>query len=483
MPKLADFEESLDHLKERLGFGTSYDVKVREFRVGGRKSALVYIQGLIKGREAQELVRGLEAVERSELAPDPLAKLLNRYLVHYDVQPIDDLEKVFDLVLAGPAVLLVDGLDQAIVVDLRQYPVRAIEEPDLERVTRGAHTGFVETLLFNTDLIRRHVRDPRLRFELLRIGRRSKTDVTLAYIQDIARPDLVAELKRRLQRIAVDALPTGARSVEEFVFQANPLNPLPTVRYTERPDVTAAHLLEGYVALIADTTPMAMILPTTAWQFTQHAEEYFQNPLVGTYLRWVRMLGIGLSLVLGPLWLALVQTQPMLPAWLAFIGPEKPAQVPLALQLLLLEVGLDLIRVALIHTPTALATSLGIVGAVLLGQLAVDVGLLTPETILYVAITAIGYFATPSIEFAYALRIFRYVLYAATIPFGLIGLLGGLALVFLVFAFTRSLGLPYLWPLLPFNGRALLRLLFRYPIPDVRFRPAAIAGRDEEARP
>lgn len=279
--------------------------------------------------------------------------------------------------MAGPMLMLVDGLTSAVVIDVREYPVRGVEEPDLERVTRGSHEGFVETAIFNTNLVRRRIRDPKLRFEAMQVGQRSKTDVFIGYIADIADAGLVKEVKKRISHIKRDALPMGGKNLEEYILGTS-INPLPVTRYTERPDVAAAHMYEGHVCIFVDTSPFAMIVPVTAWHFTQHAEEYFQNPPVGTYLRWVRTMGIILSMLLIPVWYALVHT-PNLPDWLSWLGPTEESVVPLWFQFVILEMGLDMIRIALVHTPNALATSLGIVGAILLGDLAVTVGIFVPK--------------------------------------------------------------------------------------------------------
>ena len=292
---------------------------------------------------------------------------------------------------------------------------------------------------------------------------------------------MVQEVKERIDRIDRDALPMGGKNLEEYILGTS-INPLPVTRYTERPDVAAAHLYEGHVVILVDTTPFALLVPVTAWHFTQHAEEYFQNPPIGTYLRWVRTLGIFLSLVLIPVWY-LLATSTHLPSWLEFIGPKEPGTVPLWLQFALLEIGLDVIRMALIHTPNALATSLGLVGATLLGDLAVSIGLFTGEAILYTAVVAIGTFATPSLEFSLAIRLFRFFLFVGSVIWGWWGLGITSLITVLIFGLTRSFGVPYLWPLIPLDGPALLRIIFRYPIPQVSVRPRMTKPQDLRAVP
>ncbi len=476
-----ELDKNLEYLNKRLGIDVSFDVLVREIKVGGKDAALVFLDGLIKDKETQTLMIHLLSIERGDINPNTVKKLMEEQLPYFEVSVLGSLEEVIESVLSGPLALLVNGMDKAVILDVRQYPVRGIQEPDLERVTRGARDGFVETGLLNVNLIRRRLRDPGLRFEAMQLGKRSKTDVFVGYINDIADPALVAELKRRLEVVNASALPMGTKNLEEYIFGTK-INPFPVARFTERPDVAAAHLLEGNIIVITDTTPTAMILPVTAWHFTQHAEDYFNNPVVGTYIRWLRFAAMVMAFLLTPVWLVLAQNKESLPQSLQFIGPRGAASVPLFVQFLLLEVAVDITRMAFIHTPNAVSTSLGLVAAILLGDFAVKVGLFIPETILYQAITAIAYFAIPNYEFGMATRLFRLLILTLTGLFSFWGLGVGIAITLLVMGFTKSLGLPYLWPLIPFHGPSLLRLLFRYPIPIVVSRPPFTRPVDADVR-
>lgn len=457
-------------IKQRLGVGVTFDVLVRELTIGGRDAALVFIDGFVKDGATVEILKFLLRLTREDLAPQPVDKVVRAGLPYFEVETVSTVDEVIDQVLAGPAVLLIDGQTEAIVIDVREYPVRGIEEPDLERVTRGSREGLVETIVFNTALIRRRLRDPNLRFEMRSVGKQSRTDVALGYIEGVANPDTVAEIRRRLEKTDVAALTMGSQSLIE-ILTGQRLNPFPLARLTERPDVVAAHLAEGHVVVLTDTSPTALILPANVWHFTQHAEEYFQSPVVGTFMRWARFIAIGLSLVLGPLWL-MIATLPDRPDWLSFVGPDRQSNVPLWLQFLFLEFGIVLIGQALIHTPSSMSTALGIVGAILLGELAIEVGVFVPEPVLYAAVIALMSFATPSLEFAHALRLFRYLLFVLVALWGPWGLLAGLAVTVLVLAMTNSFGLPYLYPLIPWDGKALVRLLFRFPILQLGIRSA-----------
>ena len=457
-------------LNEQLGIDVSFDVILREIRVGSKDAALLFLDGFVHDLATQQVISSLMEVKPQELAPQAVQRLLEEHIPHFETFTVSDFDELIHTVLSGPMILLIDGAREAIVIDVRQYPSRSIEEPELERVTRGSREGFLETGLFNANLIRRRLRDPGLRFEAFQVGKRSATDVFVGYIKDIVDPELLSEVRRRLNRINVSALPLGSKSLEEYLFGTK-RNPFPVVRYTERPDVVAAHLLEGHIVIITDTTPAAMIVPVTAWHFTQHAEAYFNNPVVGTYIRWLRFFAFLTAFLLTPVWLALVQNQSALPPMLSFIGPKEEAAVPLFVQFVILELAIDMTRMAFIHTPSAVASSLGLIAAILLGQFAVDVGLFVPETILYQAVAALAFFAIPNYEFGMATRLFRLLVLILTGLFSFWGLAAGVLVTVLVMAFTKSLGLPYLWPLIPWHWPSLKRLLFRYPIPTVSKRP------------
>lgn len=480
-PKLAN---NLEQLEALLGVGDSFDVIVRRVEIGGRQAAFLWIDGLVDDDVMARIMQVLFQAEREDLSPRPIDTLAARWLAYLELEVTDRIEQVVARVMAGPVILLVDGDPRALVIDSRTYPARGPAEPDLERVVRGSRDGFVETLVFNTALIRRRIRDPNLRFELVPVGRRSRTDTVIAYIKDVADSGLVRDIKSRLEEIEIDGLPMAEKTIEEFLTGRRlRWNPVPVVRFTERPDVAAVHLLEGHLIVIVDTSPSVLILPVTLFHHLQHAEEYRVTPLVGVYERWIRLAGMLLALVGPPLWAALALSHDILPPAFAIIGPRDPGVVPLVVQLFIGDFALDLLRLALIHTPTALATSLGLIGAVLLGELAIGVGLLSAEAVLYLAIAALGTFATPSMEFGLAMRLGRLFLLTWVAVFRLPGLALGSVLVFLYLLRLRSFGVPYLWPLLPFDGPALSAVLIRRPIMATGTRPRMLHPRDPDRRP
>ncbi|WP_243290555.1 spore germination protein [Bacillus sp. FJAT-47783] len=474
-----DLNENRNFLSEKLGVDKSFDVIQLEVNYAEREMMLYMIDGFVKDDILHYLMQFLAKLSKEALEGDTLEKLLKTYIPYVEIDQTNDLKQVVDFVLAGPTVLLVEGLEYAIVIDARTYPVRGPEEPDMERVVRGSRDGFVETIVFNTALTRRRVRDPSLRMEYMQIGRRSKTDVVISYIEDIADPSHVKEVKKALASIDTDGLPMAEKTVEEFISGRH-WNPYPIVRYTERPDTAAVHLFEGHVIIFVDGSPSALITPTTFWHHLQHMEEYRNKPLSGAYLRFVRFMGVFASIFLLPLWYLLAENGDLLPNQIDFIGLSEEGAIPLLFQFLIIEVGIDLLRMAAIHTPSSLATALGLIAALMIGQVAVDVGLLTNEVILYLSIAAIGTFATPSYELGLANRLTRIVLLLLAGFFGVSGYFVGITLWVLMLARLKSFYVPYLWPFIPFNYRALRDIFIRSPIPLKNRRPTFLHPRDPD---
>jgi len=474
-----NYQQNLDYLKTQLGVEPSYDVFCHEIEIGGKQAALFLIQGFPDTEVLSDILRDLAELKREDVVPNTLEKLKKQHLAHFQLDLSDKMDKIIDAVLMGQSVLIIEGEPEAILIDLRRYPARGPEEPDLEKVVRGSRDGFTETLIINTLLIRRRVRDRSLRMEVMQVGRRSKSDICISYLADVANPHLVEEIKKMLRSIDIDGLPMAEKSVEELITPGSYWNPLPKVRYTERPDVAAQHLFEGHILIMVDTSPSIIILPTTYFHHLQHAEEYRQNPTIGAYLRWVRFLAVLASVFLLPLWFLFSIEPDLLPKSLQFIGPEKLGKVPLILQFLIAEIAVDVIRIAAIHTPSPLTTSLGLIAALMIGDLAVTIGLFSPEVVMYTAVAATTVFATPSYELGMAHRLARIFLLLMVYVLRLPGLLLGTFGLILFAGLTKSFGVPYLWPLIPLDFTALKTILLRTPVPAQNTRPSFLKTQDE----
>ena len=478
--------ESVDEIekyfKERIGLGVSFDLGVRKLKINKKGVHLYYVNGLCDTSFIIEIMETLLKINEHEKLSTNLFHNIENNLVPQSVTLIKSLDEVVDQVLSGLMVVVVEGEQAGLSVDVRSYPGRQPQEPDTEKVVRGSRDGYVENIIVNTALTRRRIRDERLRFEIIKVGERSKTDIAIAYIKDIADADLVSVIKKEIKAIKIDGLTMAEKAVEEFLVKQG-YNPYPLVRYTERADVGATHLLEGHVLIFVDTSPSVIITPSTFFHHLQHAEEFRQSPAVGTFVRWVRFLGVIISLFLLPLWFLWVLEPHLLPKSISFIGPNDHTNIPIVIQLFLADIGLEFLRLAAIHTPTPLSTAMGLIAAVLIGQIAVDVGLFVPEVILYASLATIGTFTTPSYELSIANKIGRLALLVAVALFHTPGFVIGITLYFLFLAGIRSLNTPYLWPLLPFNPQAFVQIIIRTSVPGAKKRPSIVHPRNRFKQP
>lgn len=511
-----DFDRLKRQLEEQVGLNKSFDVIFREMVFGGQKTGIFYYNGFIKDYVLTEVLERLSYADpvhretehrkpveehrrpyrnwRTDRAEEPperqeegerrnIIGLFEEALIpHVQVKRACKLKEAIDNVAMGGTAFFFEGEREAVLVDAKSFPARTTEEPELERVVRGSRDGFVETLLTNVTLVRRRVRDPRLKLEITQVGKRTQTDVCIGYIQDICDMKLVESIRDKIKEVKVDGVPLAEKQLEEAIV-GNSWNPYPSVRYSERPDVVAAHLLEGHVIVFVDTSPSVMILPTTFFHHVQHAEEYRQTPIVGTYLRWVRFIGIAASIFLLPLWLLIVTSPELKPAGLEFLGPQKPGKIPILGQFLIAELGIDLMRMAAVHTPSPLAIAMGLVAAILVGEVAVKAGLFSNEIILYLSVAAVGTFATPSYELSLANRISRLVLLVIAAFFKVPGLVIGSTFLLLMLALQRSYNTPYLWPFIPFNVNAMKSILVRAPFLSMKTRLSLTRPKDRTRQP
>ncbi|MFF2448730.1 spore germination protein [Neobacillus sp. NPDC058068] len=465
------------YMKQRAGLGVSFDIGVRKLKILKKDVHIYYVNGLCDTLYIVHLIEELVEINDHEKLSTDLFKVIENRLVNQSVEQTKMLDTVVDQVLSGLIAVVIEGESTAFIIDVRSYPGRAPQEPDTEKVVRGARDGFVENIILNTGLTRRRIRDGRLRFEMIKVGKRSKTDVALGYLADVADADLLNILRKELKAIDVDGIPMGDKTLEEFIVKQG-WNPFPIVRYTERADVACAHILEGHVIIYCDTSPSVIITPTTFFHHVQHAEEFRESPAAGTFVRWTRFLGVLTSIFLLPLWMLFVLEPSMLPEKLSFIGPNEQTNIPVVVQLILADFGIEFLRMAAIHTPTPLSTAMGLIAAVLIGQIAIDVGLFVPEVILYVAVAGIGTFTTPSYELGVANKISRMLLLIVTAAFHLPGFVIGGTLLFLFLVHMRALNTPYFWPFLPFEPKGFLQIVFRRAIPGSYLRPSIVHPRN-----
>ncbi len=483
----ADLDENLSWLKKYLGYKETFDLIAREFKIGQKRAGLIYIDSFVSQTDLTLIMERFLQAPESAMAEASLTELLNRRIPYIELTTETELSKTAEQILSGPCALLVDGVSHAVIMDVRKYPDREPSEPSLERVLRGPHDGFVETMIFNTIMIRRRLRDPNLRVEIHEAGRRSKADIALIFIKDIANEHLVGDVRRRIKAIDVDVLTMSEKALQEWIVRKPWWNPFPVIRFTERPDVAAEHLSEGHVLVIIDTSPNAIILPVTLFSFLQSVEEYHEDVLIGSYLKWVRFVGMLFSWLGPPLWYAMLASHTRLGSgWNILVSPQI-RQIPIFWQLTAAEVGVDLLRLALIFAPNPLGQSMGFFGAVLMGSVAVKAKLLDAEVMIYVVVAAVGTFSAPDIDFGMAIRVLRAFLLIATgvgaifsLPWT--GFCLGVLIPLAILANTRSLGVSYLWPLWPWSASFFGAGLIRKPLNVKVMRPPVTLPQDPTHR-
>nr|WP_265415914.1 spore germination protein [Paenibacillus albus] len=449
---------------------------------GDRRTAFYFMNGFAKDTVLTEVLKRLTFLENDSLSSDALHSFFDIYVPAIQVVKEQDWDNVMTNVLSGGTAMFIDGEATAILIDAKAFPARNPEEPTLERVVRGSRDGFVETMLTNVTLVRRRLRDKQLRYEIMRVGDRTQTDICIAYIDDIVDKELLQSLKDKIKLIKIDGLPLADKQLEEATVKRG-WNPYPLVRYSERPDTVAVNLMEGHIALFVDTTPSVMILPTTFFDLIQHAEENRQTPFIGTYLRWVRFAGIMMSLFLLPLWFLFTLRPELKPPGLSFIGAQQAGKIPMVAQFLLAEFGVDLLRMAAIHTPSPLVTAMSLMSAILIGDIAVKTGLFVNEVVLYMAISAIGMFATPSYELGLANRIVRLLLIVTVALFKVPGFMIATTAFVIYLTLMRSFNRPYMWPFIPFDIKALMSIFIRVPVLSNRTRPNYLKPQQRDRLP
>ncbi|MHA6259595.1 spore germination protein [Sporosarcina sp. CAU 1771] len=438
----------------------TFDATARVVHLWNMPTLLLYMNGLVDGNILTTLLTEMQAGTDMDEASDEERFL--SFFPYQSVSPVKDIDELLTSILSGQSAFITPQ-GYAFTIDARSYPGRQPEEPDNEKVIRGSRDGFTENILQNTALIRRRLRTEKLRYEMHKTTVNGKTDIVIAFMDGAANEGHLTYIRERLDEIHHDGLTMTDKSLEEFLFKQR-FHPMPFVRFTERPDICAAHLLEGHIAIIVDTSPSVIIVPTTLFHHLQHAEEYRQAPLIGTFVRITRFIGAAMSLVLLPFWFLLATQQHYLPDALSYIGPKDLGEVPLIIQLLIADVGIEVLRMAAIHTPTPMSTAMGLVAAIVIGQVAIDVGLFTPEVVLYVAVSAILTFAIPSYELSITTKVFRIGILLATGLLGAPGFFLAITGLFFYLCTLRPMGVPYLWPVVPFFPRGFLRMLIRFPV-------------------
>ena len=461
-----DYWENVRVLDGLLGVGRSCDMVSRDYLIGGRRARLWVVDGFGSDSILERMgAFWLTLKPENVVGLTEMQDFLDRYITFSESNVTFDISDAVTSVFLGKSLLAVEGLAGVALMDAKGYPSRSVHEPPDGKVLRGSHDGFVEAVVPNMALLRRRIRDPHLTMEGHKVGSRTPNDAVLCYLDDKVDQDLLRKLRGKLLGLDVRSLSMAQESLAEAIRPKQWYNPFPKVRYTERPDAAAASIMEGSIVLMVDNSPSVMILPTGFFDFTQESNDYYFPPLVGTYLRVLRVTVFLLSLFITPAWYLMVSEPNRLPEWLNFLSSPEPVSLSLLSQLLVVEFLIDVLKLASLNTPDSLSNSFSMLGALVLGDFAVQAGWLGPEVLVYMAFVSVAGFAQPSYELGYAFKLLRVALLLVTAAFDVWGFCLGVVGIFILLCTTKPLvGKGYLYPLVPFNGKALLRLLVREPI-------------------
>ena len=434
----ASFEENIRYMNEVLPVKESFDIIRRDMKIGGKASVFYYIDGFVKDEAMLKIMDSFLSVTEQDMSEDA-ESFIQEHVPYVEVDLAADFDQVLRNVLSGAAALFIDGYAESVIIDCRTYPARSVDEPEKDKSLRGSRDGFVETIVFNTALMRRRIRDPHLIMEMTEAGQSSRTDIAICYMSDRVDQELLDNLRRRISELNLDDLRMNQQSLAEALFKRKWFNPFPKFKYTERPDTAAACLLEGKVVILVDNAPSAMILPTSILDMIEEANDYYFPTLTGIYLKVTRTLITVATVFFTPLYLLFMQNPQWLPEAFAFVEVRDTVNIPLIFQFLLLELSIDGLRLAAMNTPTMLSTPLSVIAGIVMGEFSVQSGWFNSEVMLYMAFVAVANYTQPNFELGYALKFMRLMLLVLTSVFGLYGFVAGCILVLCFLIFNKTL--------------------------------------------
>ena len=437
-------DKNVDYMNQMLPVEDSFDIVQRDIQIGGKDATFYFIDGFTKDESMLKIMDSFFNIKEEDM-PKDAAAFATTCIPYVEVDVIGDFDQIFRNLLSGVTCLFIDGYQACLAIDCRTYPARSVDEPDKDKSLRGSRDGFVETIVFNTALMRRRIRDRHLVMKMLEVGESSRTDVALCYMEDRVDQELLKNLNYRIRDIKVDDLRMNQQSLAECLFKRKWYNPFPKFKFTERPDTAAACLLEGKVVILVDNSPSAMILPTSILDIIEEANDYYFPTWTGMYLKISRALITFLTIFLTPVFLLFMQNLSWLPKIFAFVAVKDTVNIPLIFQLLMLEVAIDGLRLAALNTPSMLSTPLSVIAGLVMGEFSVKSGWFNAEVMLYMAFVAVANYTQPNFELGYALKFMRLELLVLTAVFNWIGFLAGTVIVICSICFNKTLsGRSYL---------------------------------------
>ncbi|MGP0586144.1 spore germination protein [Paenibacillus timonensis] len=438
---------------------------------------------MINEQIVTSLQQAFSAIGHTEkMSGQDLFSLLNKkFLSVQKYKTTPSLDDVLVSVLSGDTALFIDGLDQVLLISSKKWTGRSVEEPQTEALVRGPREGFNESIETNVILLRRAIRDPKLRFDTYRVGERGKKELIISYIDNIAHPALVQEVKRRVETIDIDDAPESG-TIEQMI-QDSFLSPFPLILHTERPDKVASAILQGKVVILLDGTPFALIMPTTFVSLIQSPEDYYERWHIGSLIRMLRYLAVIISLTFPSLYIALVSFhQGMIPSKLAFsiAAAREGVPFPAVVEAFLMEFTLELLREAGVRLPKPIGQTIGIVGGLVIGEAAVQAGIVSPIMVIVVAVTAVASFAIQSYSAGITFRMLRFCTMLAASMFGLYGIIMTIIMICIHMSRLQSFGVPYFTPMAPFFSRDWRDMLIRAPLTMLSKRPKFMQTQNEQ---
>jgi len=471
--------ENISFLKSELG--NSKDLVVREILIGQepqREAAIIYFEGLANKQLINDFMSALmlhardaQIISEGTTHSDLIPFLQKTVIPVGDVHNIQDFKRLFPAILSGDTAFLIDGYTHGFLIGTKGWEDRGVQESSVQTVVRGPRDAFSETLITNTALIRRRIKDPRLWLDMKEIGKVTKTNVAIMYIKQIVDEQVVEEVHRRLNQIDIDGI-LESGNIEELIRDQR-FCLFPTIFNTERPDTVAANLLEGRVAVLVDGTPVALLMPAVFTQFMQSAEDYYEVTDMGL-LRILRYISLFIALLAPASFIAVTTFhQEMFPTTLmvSIAAQREGIPFPAAVEAFIMEITFEILREAGIRMPRAIGSAISIVGALVLGEAAVQAGLISPAMVIVVSITAITSFVFPVFAMSIPIRLLRFSLMALAAGFGLYGIFVGMIAILLYLCSLRSFGVPYMSPVAPIILREQKDTLIRAPIWAMRTRP------------
>ncbi|MFE8700144.1 spore germination protein [Cytobacillus sp. FJAT-54145] len=474
-------QENIENIQRM--YGNPSDLVIRKLKIADISCCIIYIDGLVDSDLINsKIIKNIQFHQNTidSTQPNTLLKDLTLKLLSVgEIKKVDTLDDVSLPVLSGDSALFVDGVKDALIISSKGSDGRSVEEPQSESVIRGPREGFVENIRTNTALVRKHFRDPNVRVKSYKLGKRSKKDVAIMYIDGIVHPDIVEEVERRLKDVDLDDIPeTGF--IEEFI-QDSIMSPFPQLQHTERPDRVSAAIVEGRVAIFLDGTPFVLLAPSVFMNFLQSPEDYYERWAIGSLIRGLRYLGAFISVFAPALYIALVSFhQGMIPSKLAFsiASTREGVPFPAIIEAFLMAITMELLREAGARLPKAIGQTVGIVGGLVIGEAAVSAGIVSPIMVIVIAITAIATFALPSYSFGVSLRMLRFAFMIAAASFGFYGIVLAYIAVNIHLVNLRSFGVPYTVPFAPSFYGDWKDLVVRSPHTVMKRRPTYLMPRD-----